>query len=125
MGTDAGNEETVRRFCAAFARRDVDELCSYFSPDAVYHNIPMAPAEGIDAIRASVEMFVPTSPYVEFELLNLASDGPVVFTERIDRMEFAGKAVELPVTGVFEVEGGRIKAWRDYFDMQMFFGSDG
>lgn len=37
--------------------------------------------------------------------------------------EFGGKAVKLPVTGVFELDGGRIKAWRDYFDMQMFFGS--
>jgi limonene-1,2-epoxide hydrolase len=70
-------------------------------------------------------MFVPTSPYVEFELINLASDGAVVFTERVDRMEFGGKTVELPVTGVFEMEGGRIRAWRDYFDMQMFFGSSG
>ena len=125
MGTDASNEEIVRQFCAAFARRDVAELCSFFTSDAVYHNIPMAPAQGVDAIRASLEMFVPTSPYVEFELINLASDGAVVFTERVDRMEFGGKTVELPVTGVFEMEGGRIKAWRDYFDMQMFFGSSG
>jgi limonene-1,2-epoxide hydrolase len=125
MGTDDSNEETIRQFCAAFARRHVEELCAFFTPDAVYHNIPMAPAEGIDAIRGSLEMFVPVSPYVEFELVNLASNGTVVFTERIDRMEFGGKAVELPVTGVFEVEAGRIKAWRDYFDMQMFFGSQG
>lgn len=122
MSTDSSNEETVRRFCAAFSRRDVDELCAFFTPDAVYHNIPMAPAEGMDSIRGTLEMFVPGSPYVEFELRNIASDGSVVFTERIDRMEFGGKAVELPVTGVFEVEDGRIRAWRDYFDMQMFFG---
>lgn len=123
MGIDANSEEIVRKFCAAAARRDVDELCSYFTPDAVYHNIPMAPAEGTDAIRATLEMFVPTSPYLEFEILRMASNGAVVFTERIDRMEFGGKAVELPVTGVFEVEGERIKAWRDYFDMQMFLGA--
>ena len=125
MGTDAGNEETVQRFCAAFSRRDVDELCAFFTPDAVYHNIPMAPAEGIDAIRASLEMFVPTSPYIEFEMVNIASAGRIVFTERVDRMEFGGKAVELPVTGVFELQDGRIKAWRDYFDMQMFLGTSG
>lgn len=123
MSTDASNEEIIRRFCAAFARRDVDELCSFFTPDAVYHNIPMAPAEGIDAIRGALELFVPSSPYVEFEVIHLASNDSVVFTERVDRMEFGGKAVELPVTGVFEVESGRIKAWRDYFDMQMFFGT--
>jgi limonene-1,2-epoxide hydrolase len=29
----------------------------------------------------------------------------------------AGKKVELPVAGVFEIENGKIKAWRDYFDM--------
>ena len=123
MTTDSSPADTIRRFCDAFARRDIDELCSFFTPDAVYHNIPMAPAEGLDAIRASLEMFVPASPYVEFEIRNLAVDGDVVFTERIDRMEFSGKAVELPVTGVFELESGRIRAWRDYFDMQMFFGS--
>lgn len=125
MGTDASNEKVIRRFCAAFARRDVDELCGFFTPDAVYHNIPMAPAEGIAAIRASLELFVPASPSIEFEILRIASDGAIVFTERVDRMEFGGKAVELPVTGVFEVEGERITAWRDYFDMQMFFGSSG
>jgi limonene-1,2-epoxide hydrolase len=125
MGANASNEETIRRFCAAFSRRNVDELCAFFTPYAVYHNIPMAPADGIEAIRGSLELFVPVSPYVEFEIVNLASDGAVVFTERIDRMEFGGKAVELPVTGVFELDGGRIKAWRDYFDMQMFFGSSG
>lgn len=123
MGTDASNEETVRRFCAAFARRDVDELCAFFTPDAVYHNIPMAPAEGIEAIRATLEMFVPGSPYIEFQVRNVASDGAVVFTERVDRMEFGGNPVELPVTGVFEVHDGRIRAWRDYFDMQMFLGN--
>lgn len=125
MGKDASNEEMIRKFCAAFSRRDVDELCAFFTPDAVYHNIPMSPAEGLAAIRASLEMFVPGTPYIEFEILNLASNGNVVFTERIDRMEFGGKAVELPVTGVFEVDGERIKAWRDYFDMQMFLGSKG
>ena len=123
MGADESNEEVVRRFCAAFARRDVNELCEFFAPDAVYHNIPMTPAEGLDAVRATLEMFVPSSPYVEFELLNVATNGRVVFTERIDRMEFGGKSVVLPVTGVFEIEDGLIKAWRDYFDMQMFFGT--
>ena len=123
MTANADNEEVIRQFCAAFARRDVDELCAFFTPDAVYHNIPMAPAKGIEAIRSSLELFVPGSPYVEFEMINLASDGDLVFTERVDRMELGGKAIELPVAGVFEVNGGRITAWRDYFDVQMLFGS--
>lgn len=117
------NEETIRRFCEAFSRRDVDELVGFFTEDAVYHNIPLPPAHGTDAIRASLAAFVPGSPEIEFEILHMASTGPVVFTERIDRMTFNGRAVELPVAGVFEVDGGRIRAWRDYFDMQMFLGT--
>lgn len=100
----------------------MDELVGFFTEDAIYHNIPLAPAEGIDAIRATLEFFVPAAPEIEFEIRNMASAGSVVFTERVDRMCFNGKAIELPVAGVFEVDGDRIRAWRDYFDMRMFTG---
>lgn len=32
----------------------------------------------------------------------------------------ATKAVDLPCAGVFEMEDGEIKVWRDYFDMAIF-----
>ena len=117
------NESVVRDFCAAFARRDIDELLSYFTDDAVYHNIPMAAAKGKEEIRATLEMFVPGSPEISFEMLNVAAAGSVVFTERIDRMTIAGNPVAAPVCGVFEVHDGQIAAWRDSFDMQQFLGS--
>jgi limonene-1,2-epoxide hydrolase len=120
MEPNPANEQLVRRFCEAFSRRDVDELLTFFTDDAVYHNMPMAPATGKDAIRATLEAFVPGSPTIEFVLLAIASAGDVVFTERVDKMTFGGNDVELPVAGVFEIEGERIRAWRDYFDMQQF-----
>ncbi len=123
MDPEVTNEDIVRQFCAAFSRRDVDEIAGFFTQDAIYHNIPTPAAKGIDAIRNTLQMFVPASPYIEFEILQMASSGAVVFTERVDRMSFNGKSVELPVAGVFEVHSGRIRAWRDYFDMQMFLGS--
>jgi limonene-1,2-epoxide hydrolase len=122
MSDESANEDVVRRFCAAFARRDIEEILSFFTDDAIYHNIPMAPAVGPDQIRATLEAFVPGSPTMEFEILAMASNGAVVMTERVDRMTFNGRPVELPVAGVFEIEDGKIRAWRDYFDMQMFLG---
>jgi limonene-1,2-epoxide hydrolase len=119
MTINQDNEDVVRRFCEAFSRRDIEELLAYFTPDAIYHNIPFPPAQGIQAIRDTFELFVPGSPSIEFELINVAAHGSVVFTERIDRMSVNGNPVELPVAGVFEIEDGRIKAWRDYFDPQM------
>src|SRR5580704_11397392 len=105
------SEALVREFCTAFGRRDIDELLGFFTDDAIYHNIPMAPATGKDEIRAAFELFVPGSPEIEFELLNIASNGPVVFTERIDRMTIMGNQVAAPVAGVFEIRDGKIVAW--------------
>ena len=113
----ADPEAVVREFCAAWARRDIDELLSYFTDDAVYHNMPMAPVSGKDGIREILNLFVPPADTIEFELLHVAARGHVVFTERVDRFTMGGKKVDLPVAGVFEVRGGRIAAWRDYFDL--------
>ena len=66
---------------------------------------------------------MPASPKLEFVLLHVASAGDVVFTERIDKLSFGGRDVELPVAGVFEVDGERISAWRDYFDVQQLMGT--
>jgi limonene-1,2-epoxide hydrolase len=120
MASNPDNEQVVRDFCAAFPRLDIDEILGFFAEGATYHNIPMEPAVGEDAIRGVLEMFIPTSQSVEFEMLALASEGDVVFTERIDRFVMGDNTVELPVAGVFEVRDGKIAAWRDYFDLQTF-----
>ena len=110
-------ETVVRDFCAAWSRRDIGELLGYFTDDAVYHNMPLAPVSGKDGIREILNLFVPPAGVIEFEMRNVASRGPVVFTERVDRFTIAGKTVSLPVAGVFEIRDGKIAAWRDYFDL--------
>jgi limonene-1,2-epoxide hydrolase len=110
------SEQVVRDFCAAWANRDVDEILSFFAEDAIYHNIPLAPAVGKDAIRGLLEFFVPPSSEISFDILHLAVDGDVVHTERVDRFLMGSNNVVLPVAGVFEIRDGKIAAWRDYFD---------
>lgn len=113
-------ESIVRDFCAAFSRRNIDEILAYFAADAVYHNIPIDPVQGSEAIRAMLEQFVAPAESAEFEILHLAVRGNVVHTERVDHFRILGRDIALPVAGVFEIEGGKIAAWRDYFDMQQF-----
>lgn len=111
------NEQVVRDFCAAWSRKDADELLAFFTDDAVYHNVPMAPVQGKAAIREVFGLFLPPSESIDWEMVHLAAAGDLVFTERVDRFVIGGRTVALPVAGVFELEGGRIRAWRDYFDM--------
>jgi limonene-1,2-epoxide hydrolase len=110
-------EQVVRDFCAAASTRDPAVLRSFFSDDVVYHNIPMAPAEGIEATMAVIDIFVGMCEAMEFEIHHLASDGSTVLTERTDTFTIKGKTASLPVMGAFHVSDGKITAWRDYFDM--------
>jgi limonene-1,2-epoxide hydrolase len=114
----ATNERLVQEFCAAWSRRDIEELLAFFTDDAVYHNMPMAPVTGREAIRQVLRLFVPPAERIDWEVRNIAARGAVVLTERVDRFVMSGKRVELPVAGVFEIRGRRIAAWRDYFDLQ-------
>jgi limonene-1,2-epoxide hydrolase len=110
-------EQVVRDFCAAASTRDPEVLRGFFSDDVVYHNIPMEPAEGIEATMAVITMFVGMCDALEFEVHHLASDGATVLTERTDIFTIKGTAAPLPVMGAFHVVDGKITAWRDYFDM--------
>ncbi|HVN83574.1 MAG TPA: limonene-1,2-epoxide hydrolase family protein [Candidatus Binatia bacterium] len=125
MREENENESLVRSFCEAFTRRDISELLGFFTEDAVYHNIPVEPVRGHDGIKSTFDMFVAPASRIEFEILNMASVGNVVLTERIDRFVIAGKEIALPVAGVFEIRYGKIAAWRDYFDMQTYMKQAG
>jgi limonene-1,2-epoxide hydrolase len=110
-------EQVVRDFCAAASTRDPEVLRAFFADDVVYHNIPMDPAEGIEATMAVINLFVTIGESLEFEIHHLASDGSTVLTERTDSFTIGGKTSGLPVMGAFHVVDGKITAWRDYFDM--------
>jgi limonene-1,2-epoxide hydrolase len=111
----------VLDFCRAVERRDPKALAGYFTPDAVYHNIPIAPVTGREAIEATLAQFIGPSSSAEFEVRAISSNGATVLTERVDRLVIGGKKIEIPVMGAFEVtKDGKISAWRDYFDMAMF-----
>jgi limonene-1,2-epoxide hydrolase len=110
-------EQVVREFCAAVSQRDVEVIRTFFSDDVVYHNIPMEPAEGIEATMAMITMFFGVCEELAFEIHHMASDGAAVLTERTDTFTMGGKSSPLPVMGVFCVQDQKITAWRDYFDM--------
>jgi limonene-1,2-epoxide hydrolase len=117
--------EVVRRFCAAWSNdAGAAELAAFFTDDAVYLNIPLAPVTGRAAIADTIASVLRPGPPgiegIEFRVINIAANGPVVMTERVDVFRLPGKSFELQVMGTFEVSDGKISAWRDYFDMNQF-----
>ena len=111
-------DELVTEFCKKWAAPDPAELAGYFTEDAVYHNIPMDPVQGREAIEQFIAGFLAGFDGIDFQVRRQVSDGDLVMNERTDVMRRKdGEPIPLPVAGVFEIEHGQIKAWRDYFDM--------
>src|SRR3977135_90709 len=92
--------EVVRRFCAAWSD-DIGavELAAFFTDDAVYHNIPLAPVTGREDIANTISLFIRPGPPgiegIEFRVINIAADGPVVLTERVGVFRRSRTAVAL------------------------------
>jgi limonene-1,2-epoxide hydrolase len=115
------NMAIVDDFVSAFNANDLDGIMSFFAEAAVYHNIPMDPVTGVEAIRGVIAGFQGMATEIDWIVHHSAAtaDG-LVLNERTDRFLVNGKWVELPVMGTFEIQEGKITKWRDYFDMNQF-----
>lgn len=118
-----GNEQVIRDFVAAWSRLDADELASFFTEDGVYHNVPTQPVAGRENVCRFIAGFVSGWTSTDWEITHLIVSGDTVVAERVDRTMAGDKPVNLPCCGVFEMEGGRIKVWRDYFDMATYMNA--
>ena len=115
------NQAIVRDFIDACNANDVERVMTFFTDDCVYHNVPMDPVTGPDAIRGVLAGFMGMASEIDWVVHKIAeSSGGVVLTERTDRFLIGEKWLELPVMGTFDLRDGKICGWRDYFDMQQF-----
>jgi limonene-1,2-epoxide hydrolase len=115
-------EKTVNELFAAWTRLDLDAIMSHFAADGVWDNVPMGPAKGPAAIREMTQGFLKDTATFSAKILKSAHVGNVVFNERVDSITMKnGKKADIPVAGMFEIDhAGKIKVWRDYFDLATF-----
>lgn len=110
------NVQTIEAFIKAAEARDVDAQMAFFPDDGIYHNMPDEPIVGKDKIRTLLTGYSKMEK-TEIIMIGIAEARPgLVLTERLDRFLSKGKWIELPVMGAAEVENGKIKVWRDYYD---------
>src|SRR3954471_23307645 len=116
--------EVVQRFVEAFVSawpaKDAARVAALFTEDASYHNGPLEPVHGRHAIETTLATFMAMGGEVAVDMVHMLAGDQVVMTERIDHFVVGGKTLSLPVMGVFEIDNGQIRAWRDYFDLAQF-----
>lgn len=92
----------------------------FFTPTTIWENVGLVTTVGADEAIALLDQFEkdvgPTHLIVE--MLSIAASGDRVLTERVDHMvaDDGRRIITLRLMGIFEISGGKIAAWRDYFD---------
>jgi limonene-1,2-epoxide hydrolase len=114
--------ETVKAFLAALEAFDLPAAYTLVDDAIVYRNNNLKPARGRREFEKAIRQMTKRGDHFEARLHHIAADGNVVLTFRTDVLGMQGKRVEFWVWGSFEVVGGKIVYWHDYFDWAQFSG---
>ncbi|MFK0288765.1 limonene-1,2-epoxide hydrolase family protein [Streptomyces sp. NPDC090499] len=110
----------VRAFCGLMQQRDSEALRPFLADDAVYQNTGMPACVGADEILKDLaRQFAAFPDSYAYEVVNVASAGEVVLTERLDMIRTPSGVQGVPVMGAFVVRDGRIARWTDYWDTRL------
>jgi limonene-1,2-epoxide hydrolase len=115
VSSDVDNARTVETFLYALQDEDFHTADSALADNIVWQNVGWPTLRGRERI---VKLFRRGQGRVGFEVKihRIAADGNAVLTERTDALIIGPVRLQFWVCGVFEVHGGRITLWRDYFD---------
>lgn len=114
--------EIVAAFIALWEQPDgfPQAVDTYFATDTVWENHGLITTRGPEEAIGFYDQFGAATGMagMKIDVRAIAETGNKVLTERTDYiLNAAGETVmTVPVMGIFEVAGGRITAWRDYFD---------
>jgi limonene-1,2-epoxide hydrolase len=114
--------EIVTKFIDLWEKDDgfTEAVNSFFRDDTVWENHGLLTTTGKQEALGFYHEFSKATGMtgMKIDMLAIAEAGNKVLTERIDRIiDGEGREVmTVPVMGIFEIEDGRIAAWRDYFD---------
>ena len=112
--------QIVEQFLAALETGEVDAALALCADDVTYQNVPLPPARGLSEVGRQLRIMGKYTTGFEVRMINIAANGPVVLTERIDVLSRGSVSAEFWVCGTFEVRDGRILLWRDRFDFVDF-----
>jgi steroid delta-isomerase-like uncharacterized protein len=107
----------VAAFVRAWERNDTEEIVQLFSEDAVWYDAyPANKFETRKEIRSQLERYSRHLSDISIEVLHQATEGDVVFQERVDHGLRDGKPFSVAAVCVFRVRDGKITENRDYWN---------
>jgi limonene-1,2-epoxide hydrolase len=120
VGDAAADKALVKRFWETLYVRDWEGLAAFFAADAHYEDVP-APDPGADGpgnIVKRLRIGLEPIERQEHETHRVVAEAGRVVTEHTETWHFdADHVVALPFVSIHEIEDGKIRFWRDYWDL--------
>jgi limonene-1,2-epoxide hydrolase len=119
--------EVVQAFLGSLNISHADSLAAiekFCTDDCIWKNTGLPTMDGKQAMLGFLDKFRELSGLgqVEIETLSIAADGNTVLTERVDHLKTDDGTLimSMSIMGRFDVRGGQISLWSDYFDATPF-----
>ena len=123
--TDDERLAVAQAMLDAYENLDWEAAANLIADDGVIHYAEKDPMVGPDAMRAHTSRIGSLLTAVDFDIRNIGVVNGVVMIERHDVIEFNGHKGRVPVFGSMEIEDGKIKVWREYFDHNQMMAAMG
>ncbi len=109
----------IEELLAAVESRDLRKVECALHPDAVWQNVPHAPAAGRESVIQMLASIICWSDKVQWDVLSASVKGDIGWYERLDRFWIDGAEYAVPCNGVFRVDPTTrtVCALRDYVDL--------
>ncbi|HIF63191.1 MAG TPA: nuclear transport factor 2 family protein [Deltaproteobacteria bacterium] len=118
--TEANNTELAGAFWQALYSRDWQKVAGFFDDASHYEDVP-APDRGADGARAitgRLRIGLESIDGYRHECERIVAQGDVVVTEHTEHWSWSsGEQVSLPFVSVQVIAEGRIRLWRDYWNL--------
>jgi limonene-1,2-epoxide hydrolase len=112
--------DIIRRLQQAMAAKDKATFLSFFAPEVEYHyHVGTRPLIGIDWVEKFVTKYWADNSGATWIIERHAETPTHLFTEgREEYVNASGQTVRHPYMGIVEFrEDGKIRSWRDYFQL--------
>ena len=122
---DNPNVQAVMTMLEKWHALDLEGAVNMFTEDGVFHSMMREPYKGRDVLRDFMGKLFGGMSELTLEIRSEGVSGNTVILERFDSWVYNGKPGSIPVVGVYDVEDGKIKEWREYYDYAALMGEMG
>lgn len=121
--TDSENVQLVKKLLASFSdiARFEETIDDMVTLDIEWLNTGAPPVHGLEQAKGMLKYIGQNLKEIRVEYINIVEQGNLVWTERMDYLvRHDDSVLDCPDMGIFEIENGRVRSWRDYFDVAAF-----